>query len=178
MEFTKAEYAKGIFGTILIIGLIVGYTFEIPHFSNTFGIKSLILSALGLGFVIGLLCGWKYTQDNKNSLEKFQITVAFIFLGMVVMPLFASWINRVLASNEVKVEPLEFVSQQPFSQSRFGAGVGNLKVDGYYLFFVRNKNIERVRTKGILVSEDVAKGAVIGIPIRRGSLGYDIFVEE
>lgn len=178
MKFTKSEYAKGIFGTLLIACLIAGYTFEIRHFSNTFGIKSLILSALGLGLVIGLLVGYMFSKELKNSLEKFQIIVAFVFASLVVMPLLASWVNRGLASSEPIVEPLEFAGQQAFIQSRFGTGEKQIKEDGYYLFFIRNKKIERVTTTKELVSEEVEKGTIIGIPIKKGGLGFDFFIEE
>ena len=101
MKFTKSEHAKGIFGTFLIIVIIGGYTFEIPHFSNTFGIKSLILYALGLGFVSGLLGGWFLSKKTKNSLEKFQIIIGAVFIGLVVMPLSVSYTHLTLPTKRI-----------------------------------------------------------------------------
>jgi len=157
MKFTKSEYAKGILGTLLLFAIIVGYAFEIRHFSNTFKIESLLFSAVGVGFVIGLLLGFYFSKNIKNSLEKFQVIVALVFAGLIVTPL--------------------LMEQQVYSQSRFGQLEGQMKPDGYYLFFYKNRKLERVKTKQLLFPQNTLKGFMVEIPIKKGGLGYEYFVE-
>jgi len=176
MEFTKSEYAKGIFGTLLIFAFIVCYAFEIKHFNNTFGAPSMVVKALGVGFVIGLLLGFYFSKGSKTSLEKFQIIIALTFAGVVIMPLFASWVNRGFSSN-VQYESVELQQQQVFSESRFGQTEGKMEVDGYHLFFIKNRKLERVKTKSLLFPKETPKGTIVEIPIKKGGLGFEYFVE-
>ena len=176
MKFTRSEYAKGILGTVLLLGLVVGYTFEFKHFSNTFGIESLVARALGVGFVIGLLGGFNFSKKENDPVEKMKMFFIFIFLGLLIFPLLASWVNRVLASN-VRMESVELQEQQVFSQSRFGQLESKEEPDGCYLFFIKNKKLERIKTKHLLFPKETPKGTIVEIPIRKGGLGYEYFVE-
>ena len=139
MKFTRSEYVKGIVGTLLLLGLVVGYTFEFKHFSNTFGIESLVVRALGVGFVLGLLGGFNFSKKETDPVEKMKIFFIFIFLGLLIFPLLASWTNRALASN-VRMESVQLEEQQVFSQSRFGQLEGKMEPDGCYIFFIKIKN--------------------------------------
>lgn len=176
MKFTKSEYAKGIIGTLLLFAVVVSYAFEIRHFSNTFNIQTLLLSALGVGLVIGLLSGFYFSKNIKNSLEKIQIIIALVFAGLFITPLLASWINRGLSS-EAKMEEVTYMEQQVYSQSRFGQLEGEMEPDGYYLFFYRNRKLERVKVKQMLFPPNTSKGLMVEIPIKKGGLGFDYFVE-
>ena len=177
MQFTKSEYAKGILGTILLLVPVVGYVFEFKHFSNTFGIESLIVRALVFGFVMGLLGGFYFSKNLKDGLEKLQMYVAFVFLGLLVIPLLASWINRALSSNQLVYETVVLERQQVYSQSRFGQVEGKLQTDGYYVFFIKDRKLERIKTSKLLFPKDTPKGTRVDLPIRKGGLGYDYFVE-
>ena len=177
MKFTRHEYFGGILGTIVLILLVVGYAFELKYFSNTFNASSMVFRALGVGFVIGLLSGFYFSKNIKEPLEKFQIIVALMFAGLIVTPLLASWINRGFSSN-IQYEPVELQEQQAFSQSRFGQLEGKMTVDGYYLFFIKNRKLERVKAKTLLFPKDTPKGTRVEIPIKKGGLGFEYFVED
>lgn len=176
MQLTKSEYAKGIFGALILISIVAGYTFEIRHFSNTFDVFSLVVRSLILGLVLGLLIGFYFSKHYKDALVKFQIIVAFVFAGLIVTPLLVSWVNRWGAS-KYQMEDVVYESQQIYSQSRFGKTERTMDVDGYYLFVVRNRQMKRLTIKEEIFGKKLDKGTIIQLPFRKGLLGYDHFKE-
>ena len=52
-----------------------------------------------------------------------------------------------------------------------------MKPDGCYLFFYKNRKLERVKTKGLIFPPNTPRGLIVEIPVKNGGLGYDYFVE-
>jgi len=174
MKLSKNEYIAGIAGVIFFLTTIFLYAFEFKHFSNTFDIKKLIVNALLLGAGMGILVAYFFTKNYTDSLEKFKMYVAFVFFGMLMLPLLASLSNRLLGASEPVEEQVVFEKQDAFSQSRFGNVNGDS--DGYFLFLEKDNQIIRLKTKKIL-DPMPKQGDRILIKMKKGFWGCDYFVE-
>lgn len=177
MKLTKGEYLKGILGFLFLIGLIVLYAFEFKYFSNTIEVKSLIVKSLLFGLMVGGITAFYFTKDYTDLLEKLKASMFFIILIPLFMPLFGSLSNRVLSFQEKEKTEVEVFGQQVYGASRFGNVKGQINKDGYYLFFIKDKKVHRVKTKNLLFP-DAKKGDRVMINFKKGFWGYEYFIEN
>ncbi|MEM6963762.1 MAG: hypothetical protein AAF573_03285 [Bacteroidota bacterium] len=175
-KLSTKEYVVGIVAILLVFGGIVLYVIEFRHFSNTFGVKSLILWALLLGAIIGIGLGYYFSKEISDSLERLKIYIFCTVLTTLLMPLLGGLSNRYFSLEKPKTINVELFDQKVFGQSRFGNVEGQIQKDGYYLFIVKDQKIERLKTKD-LVFLDAQKGDTIAIQVKKGFWGYDIFLE-
>ncbi len=158
---------------LVLIGLIVLYVLEFPFFSNTFGVKSLVLGSMLVGAMIGYLVAVQFQKKEYDLTERIQLFVFSMVLCAVFAPLFGSLSNRLLGSQIVQMHPFEFVEEVPYAQDRFGFMFDEeVKPDGYAVFFLRKGNPERVKTLESLFSEK-ERGEQIELPIKRGLWGFE-----
>ena len=174
-KLTTTQYVQGILGTLFVLGCIVLYGFEFKHFSNTFGVKKLVLWSLAIGAIAGGILAYFVTKSYDDLLEKFQVYVFFVILTALLSPLVGSLSNRWLSFAEKEKIEVELVSQSTYTKSRFG----NVKTkkDGYFIFFVKGNKIERVKTKELFFP-NVQAGDAISIFTRKGFWGFEYFVED
>lgn len=174
----KEEYIRGILGTLFILILIVFYVKEFQFFSNTFQIKSLVIWSLLVGGIIGTIVAFRVSQRYSNLYDKFTMYPFFIILFMVVAPFFGSMTNRVFSMQEKKNTEVIYHHKSIYTKSRFGFVKGEkIKPDGGYLFFIKDKKIERVKTN-VNSFPDAKEGDRINIVIKKGFWGYEYFLED
>lgn len=175
-KLSTKEYITGISIMILILGSIFLYAFEIKHFNNTFGVKSLVIRSLLFGAMIGIGLGHYLSREISDSLERMKIYIFCTVLTAIFMPLLGGLSNRYLSFEEPQAIEVELFDQKVFGQSRFGNVKGQVNKDGYYIFIIKDQKIERLKTKNLVFLE-AEKGGMIPIQVKEGFWGYDFFIE-
>ena len=173
MANNSAPYIKGFAVVFLLFGVIVLYSFELIHFSNTFRVKRLLLVALVLGLFTGTLAAVHYQKQFKEQMEKVVISVICVLVAVGVFPLLISLSNRLLTIKEPRREVVELFKEEPFGESRFGIIKGQpIKADGYYIFFIRDGQLERIKSK-VPRFTGVEEGSIVELPIKKGLWGFE-----
>ena len=169
----KSNFIKAALGTILIFGTMTLYVFEFAYLQNTFNVFKLVGGSMLIGFIIGLLLGQNFKKRFKDEDERRVIAVGFPVLIALLFPLMTSLMNRKLNFNPPKQEQVEFFKFEGFGGSRVGFVEGmEIEVDGYSIFFIRDKNIKRIRSKQPYF-KDKKEGEKIILPISKGVLGFE-----
>ena len=173
-----SNYLKSFFIALGLILLVVLYVFEFPYFSNTLQAKNLIISSAIIGILIGIGLGRYFAKSTKDSLERLQVFVFFIFLSALFMPLFGSLSNRLLSYHPIQSEQVELFKREARYVNRFGAIKGEkIEPTDYFTFIIRSGNLERIKSKRSLF-EEKKKGDLVEIAIKKGLWGYELFVIE
>jgi len=167
----KKDIWKVIAWVVGIMTVIVLYVFEVKHLLKTFNLSSMALIAMLLGAIAGAALGYSVSGNTKTSLERMQIIIMITVFGALAMPLFASLSNRLLGS-EVQNEKVEFTKLDPIMEAKFDMPT-ELKPDAYFLYFVRNQEIEKLKVREPHY-KGTKRGARIDLPIIKGLWGYDV----
>lgn len=171
----KKDLWKVVLSLVLITLLVILYALEIPYFSRVFEIESLIFRGIIVGLIFGGLIGYRLTKSVKDSLDKVKIYLLMVFIGMLVLPIFFMLTNRLLSPYESQVEQVEFIEMKPFAQ--YGITQTDLQKGvqptGFYVFFVRNGQIERTRIDTSMYLDN-QRGDQIDLSIYKGLWGYDV----
>ncbi len=165
-------FLKSIFVIAIIGSIILGYVHEVPYFSNTFEIKYLFFRSLLLGVAIGGIVGWFLSKKATDKSDRAPIILFSLVAGMAVFPLLAISSNHILA----KTDPLSikalFQKEEPLRTSRFGIAKNTtVTVDAFYLYFAKDGEIERIRTKSQSF-KGMEAGQEIELPIKQGFWGF------
>ena len=129
-----------------------------------------------IGFTIGMVIGQKHKKNFEDEDERRVVAVGFPIMIALLFPLITSLINRKLNFNPPKQEQVEFFKMEPYGGSRVGNVIGSVPdIDGYSIFFTRDKNIERIRSKEPHY-ESAAQGQKINIPVSKGVLGFEYVI--
>ncbi|MFK7935056.1 MAG: hypothetical protein AB8G22_16210 [Saprospiraceae bacterium] len=175
-QMSRLEYLKYGSLAIFLLLLIVLYVFEFPYFSNTFGVKKLVVLSLFVGAGLGAVIGYFFRKEAEDLTEQVQLYVFFIILTMIFMPLLGSLSNRLLSFQEVAAEQVEFAEIEPFFTDRFGILKGEkVKPNAFHTFFYRFDALSYIRTK-TNIFPDARRGDLININTRKGFWGFDYAV--
>lgn len=175
-KMTRWEYLKYGSLAIFLLVLIVLYVLEFPYFSNTFGVKKLVVASLVVGGLLGGIIGYFFRKEAEDLTERIQIYVFFIILTMIFMPLIGSLSNRLLSFQAAATEQVEFVQVEPFFTDRFGILKGEkVKPNAFHTFFYRQDCLSYIRTKTNIFSL-AQTGDLINITTRKGFWGFDYAV--
>lgn len=167
---------KSIVAVALFFALIYGYALEMTYFSNTFDIRYLFFRGLAVGAIAGLLCFFYYKKNITDGLEQFQLGAFLVLIGMVVFSYLGIWSNHFFVEKRPLSMKVVFQRDEPIRTGRFGISKGKLpKIDGFYTYFLRNSDIDRVRSKQQLF-RGVELGTQVELPIQKGLWGFE-FVE-
>jgi hypothetical protein len=169
---------KSIIGVLLFFGVIYGYSQETLYFSNTFAMRTLFFRGLVFGAFVGLGVFFYYRKNADDALERFQLAAAFTFLGMLVFPFLTIWSNHFFAKETPLSTRVIFQREEPIRTGRFGISKGKLpEVDGFYMYFLKDGDIDRVRSKQQLF-RGVELGTEVELPIKQGFWGFDFVKTE
>ncbi len=172
---------------LLLLALVIAYGVEIRHFKDLLhpgrlmGYSALagLLLGIGLGFVLRAALE-KRRGRRFEPLERVQIHIITFLLCMFFAPLFASWLNRSLASKEVVWLPFVFYREEAFYSNRYGLPKGEKpEATGYHLYLF-DQDIEETHlfTLPVPVAKGLAQGADIKLPFHRGALGVYILDKD
>jgi len=170
----KRTYQKVMLFAFTLFGIIFLYANEFHYFSNTINVSRLVLASVLVGLVIGGYFIYKYVPRFNDPFEKAIIILVLILFTAGTMPLIASLSNRLFSFRQMKMEEVTLFQEEMYGESRFGILEGEgPPVDGFYLFFIRDNHLERIKTSDPNF-RGLPKGAKIKIPIKRGLWGFDI----
>lgn len=171
--FRDPVFWKAILVTVLFFLFIYCYVREFDHFNLTIKASKLVIPALISGGVLGVGLGLYLQRQYQDTIVRLQIVMACMFGLLVISPLLASLSNRLLTWKEVSYEEVEFVREQAYFSSRFGAIRGESQMPtGYYLFFYYDGRLIRLSLEDSFF-ETTEEGDLILIPVKRGLWGVD-----
>jgi hypothetical protein len=162
-------------------GIIGGYSYEIPYFSNTFDMKYLFFRALILGAIVGIGLGWFFSKKMTDASDRVPIFMLCLVGCLVVFPLKASFINHFFAKNDplptssgsAISTKVVFEKEEPLRTSRFGIAKNSvLTADAFYVHFIKDRKMDRIRSK-TQNFRTVEKGQEIELPIKKGFFGFE-----
>lgn len=176
IKLKRHEYIRvGLMG-IAIFGVLVMSVLELKYFNNTFEAKSMVTRALILGVLIGAALSYWITKDrlDKPAMEtllKFQISIAILVFSIILMPLLASFSNRVLSFGRQAEVPVEYVAAQGFYADRYGL-LDSPEPNGYFLFVLKDGQLERFKTK-TNPYPNAKENETILLTVKKGFWGYE-----
>jgi hypothetical protein len=147
------DKALWLSGGLLLLGLVVAYTQELPVMMNYLQVGAFWQTGLLIGFglsVVSLVL--LFFRPNVQSLpvvEKLQLSSTVLFIGLLLCPLFLSWTNRWgISAKQAQTVTVIFESEQARFTSRFGSPEGTAKkANQFLLFFFQNGQLRRVNGK-------------------------------
>lgn len=164
---------KSIGAVALLFATLYGYTREVPYFSNTFDIRFLFFRGVVVGIVVGLAAFFYYKKTITDGLERFQIGAFLVLIGMFIFPYLFICSNRFFAEKDPLSVKVIFQRQEPIRTGRFGISKDKLpEVDGFYTYFLRNSEPDRVRSKQQLF-RGIESGGEVELPIQKGFWGFE-----
>lgn len=170
------KIVKSILAVVLLFGVIYGYTREILYFSNTFDSRYLFFRGAAIGAILGLACFFYYKKMATDGLERFQIGAFFILLGMFIGPYVAMWSNHFFAKKDPLSINVVFQRDEAIRTSRTGISKGKLpEIEGFYTYFLKNNELDRVRSKQQLF-KGIEVGGEVSLPIQKGFWGFDVVI--
>lgn len=157
---------------VLLTGIIL-YTFEFRVFTNTIGVRALVLGAFAFGALaaVGMLYAWRHRLTPwENHLPE---TLSIVVLSMLFMPLLASRVNR--AGGVIEHQSFEFVSEMPYLSSSYGILRGQpLKASGIRLTVKKEGQTYRFQYKTQEYFPLTKRGESVLLPVRKGLLGAGV----
>ncbi len=172
--FKDPTFWKAVLAVVLFFAFIIIYVNEFNYFNLTINAKKLVVPAVIVGLSTGIGVGWYFQRGQRDPVVRLQIVMACMFAGLIVAPLLASLSNRLLSWRQTQYREVEFVKEQPFYSSRFGALKGESQMPtGYYLFFYYKNKLRRISLEQSYF-ETTEEGERILVPIKTGLWGIDV----
>ncbi len=172
IKLSNEQIVKVVLITLLVFATIIFASFELMHFSNTFGVKKLVFTFLILGLLFGLGLGYILSKKVKENMEKTVIIVLCSIFTMILMPILGHFTNRKIASEKV-VEQVKLSQVNIYGSSRFGIPEdGEMLPEGFHIFIIRNNKPERIRLAENIYA-GFEKGATVELSTRKGLWGFD-----
>jgi len=167
------DVLKIIAGAFLIFGFIFAYTQEVPKLQNTLDFRSLMLSAVLIGALLGLAIGYFLGRERREILERFQMALGLLVFTILLMPLLVSWTNRAFAYQTPQTEQLELLRVEQYAGSRFGRQAELRSApDGYRIFVLREGQILRLQYPR-MPFPNKEKGDLVPITVSKGLWGFE-----
>ncbi len=164
---------KSIVAVALLFGTLYGYTREVAYFSNTFDIRFLFFRGVVVGIVAGLAAFFYYKKTITDGLERFQIGAFLVLIGIFIFPYLFIWSNHFFAEKDPLSIKVIFQRNEPIRTGRFGISKDKLpEIDGFYTYFLKNSELDRVRSKQPLF-RGVESGGEVELPILKGFWGFE-----
>ncbi len=160
-------------GVVAFLGLIWLYVREFTHFSNTIGIKWLVLGAMAVvGMLTTLLLYLK--RDRFTPLGRHFPAVAIILVNAVLFaPLLGSLANRLLG--KAIVREFKFISEKAYYAEAYGVLKGeDVKATGWRLTVNDAGMVRTFKYKKQPYYPISQPGDVISLPMVQGLFGAEV----
>lgn len=158
---------------LVFFGLVWLYTREFPVFSNTIGVRALVM----VSCVAGALTGAAFVYALRQRLTPWdrhwpEVGVMLAF-PLIFAPLFGSMINRAGGAREH--QSFEFISEQPYISSNYGLLKGEkIKPTGYRLYVRESGRVLKFQYKSQAYYPLTRPGEAVLLPVRKGVLGFRV----
>jgi len=162
-----------IAAVLLLFTLIWLYTQEFRVFTNTIGVKRLVLGA----FFVGALAATSILYALRHRLSPWEnhLPETFFIAAFCVLfaPLFASLLNR--AAGPLENQSFIFVSEMPYLATSYGILRGQpLKATGIRLIVKKEGRTYRFQYKSQEYFPLSKPGDRVLLPVRKGLLGAEV----
>jgi hypothetical protein len=174
MEEITVKFKLTAFAALLaIFGLIVLYVKEFPVFSNTIGVKALVLKSFLTGVAIAAFLLFLLRNRWKPLQEYWMGIVFLVFPILFFSPLFGSWLNR--SNGTLNNETFQFVAESPYIAEAYGVLKNQkLRPAGYQLTAIQEGKTYKFKYKTQPYFPLSKSGDKIQIPIKTGLLGTKV----
>jgi hypothetical protein len=171
-----SKVIKVLLAILLLGGLVVGYSLELPSFLNTFRASNLFFRSLFVGIVLSVLVYQPLKRQGSDFTEKLQIFLVVAVLFMAFCGWFGLFSNRFFASKEVSILKGSFIKETGTLRSRTGLLVRQKLEPDFFItsFLDSNNEIVQIRANRVLFPNTSA-GQEIEIPTHRGLWGFNFF---
>lgn len=157
---------------LLVLTVLLGYTFELPVIVNYLDAGAFWGLVLLAGVAGGAGIGW-YVLAQRPQLEDFdryRILAAAIIGTALLLPLLMSWSNRLFTAPATPT-PVTYVLEEARFGSRFGElPQGETKANTFILFFQWNGQLHRITAHKPFFPE-AEKGDEVTLLIKQGRWG-------
>lgn len=171
-KFLHSDRNKIITGVLLVFVPIFSYTYQFPFFQNCLNIKSMMLIYAAVGIALGVYFANYYSRDLHFPIEKFQLHVALIVIGLILVPLIGSLINRAIPLGSGTEAFAEVQRVDAYSESRFGElELSEPKPDGIFVFVMLEGKPVRLDADLTYDVDRYGKGSTLPVMIKKGILG-------
>ena len=167
----QSDTGKIITGLLLVFIPIISYTLLFPFYQNCLNIRMVMLIYIAFGAILGAGIAYWFREKPEMLIEKFQLFVAAIIIGMVLIPLLATFINRIFIIEGPTSVNSHIVKVENFKQSRFGELADNMVIDGYFIYTILEEKVVRLNAPPTLDIQEYTPGTNIEVNIYRGVLG-------
>lgn len=160
-------------GVALFFGLIWVYVLEFPVFTNTVGVRVLVLGSMLAGAISAGIFSYALRARLRPWERHLPELLIILVFSILFAPLFGSLLNR--AAGKTHYEPFLFVSEHAYVSAPYGLLAGEKTgISGYRLrvesagrsyFFQYKKQRYFPLTK---------PGETVLLPMRKGWLGFRV----
>lgn len=169
---TIKDKAK-IVGTLVVFVLyLVLFIGEIPYTFNTFNFPIVLGISLGVGVIAGFGAALYFKQYTEELIEKFQLFVSLLIVGLMVIPVLISYTNRIWVTETT--EEVIFLENEEVYGIVFKSEVsdsGTPDPTGYNLHVERKNGEVEVLRYSYNIAESWTEGEIVELPVYRGLYG-------
>jgi len=170
-KWLQSDTGKIITGLLLVFIPIISYTLLFPFYQNCINLKFVMFIYVIVGALLG--AGIAYWLKNKTEtlIESFQLFIAAIFLGIVLIPLLATFANRLIKKGAPQLVNSHVVKVEQYFQSRFGELADSKSIDGFFIYTILEDDVVRLNAAPDLDITQYEPGTNIEVTIHQGILG-------
>ena len=169
VRLSRKEYLTWGGITLGIVGAIVLFAFELPHFNNTFRLGIMFLCTTIVAVAIGTFIIFKIKHTFKDVVDSIRVSL-MTYLGLIALTfLIAHFLNRNLARGQTRTETYPFLQHRLYriSDSEFAS-------ENTFLTFIEiDNNMKRLVSRGPIYNETSENQKVI-IPVKTGLFGFKV----
>ncbi len=170
-NWLQSDRNKILLGIFIVFSLISGYVYQFAFFQNCINIKVHVITYILLGGILGIVVAYFLGKELHFLIEKVQLFVGCAFVGMILLPLMLTLINRIVQINSTVEKEVVIQRIDEYSQSRFGELELSKTLDGYYVYFIVDKAPFRLSASPDFNVIEYYKGEILPINIHTGLLG-------
>jgi len=169
VRLSRKEYLTWGSITLGIVGAILLFAFELPHFNNTFHLGKMFLCTTVVAIATGTFIIFKIKHTFKDSVDAIRVSL-MTYLGLITLTfLIAHFLNRNITPGETRTETYPFLQHQLYRKSD-----AELTRDHIFLTHIEvDNNMKRLVSRGPIYNE-TSENQKVTIPTKKGLFGFKV----
>ncbi len=169
VKLSRKEYLTWGGITLGIVGAIVLFAFELPHFNNTFRLGIMFLCTTIVAVAIGTFIIFKIKHTFKDTVDSIRVSL-MMYLGLIALTfLMAHVLNRNLTPGQTRTETYPFLEHRLYRISN-----NELASENTFLTFIEIDNdMKRLVSRGPIYNE-TSQNQKVTIPVKTGLFGFKV----
>ena len=169
VRLSRKEYITWTSITLIIIGTILLFAFELPHFNNTFHLGKMFLGTTLFAVVMGTFIIFKIKQTFKDTVDAIRVSL-MTYLGLIALTfLIAHFLNRNFTHGKIRHETYPFLQHQLYRISDSELASENT----FSTYIEVNNNMKRLVSRGPIYNE-TSENKKVTIPVKAGLFGFKV----